>query len=122
MTPKDMDTGMGTEMTLAGTLKAPHTLEGIVATSSHRWIYPLLIAQAGTFLFFGSLCSAQQVTPSINSNLEQTAGTTSTRRSLTPSSGPTALPDDFTKLRLDVGYQLELERFIAPRRERRNRL
>lgn len=81
-----------------------------MATISRKCI---LIAQAGTLLAFGSLCKAQ-VSPAINSNLEQTAGTTSTRRSLSPPAGPTALPDDFTKLRLDTGYQLELEVYGAP--------
>jgi polysaccharide export outer membrane protein len=85
-----------------------------MATISHKYLFSLLIAQAGGLLVFGSLCRAQQVSPSISSNLEATAGTTSTRRSLSPSAGPTALPDDFTKLRLDTGYQLELEVYGAP--------
>lgn len=85
-----------------------------MATIPHKCLHYLLIAQAGGLLAFGSLCMAQQVSPAISSNLEQTAGTTSTRRSLSPSTGPAALPDDFAKLRLDTGYQLELEVFGAP--------
>lgn len=85
-----------------------------MATISRRCIRSLLIAPASTLLALGSLCTAQQVSPTISSNLEQTAGTTSTRRSLSPSAGPAALPDDFAKLRLDTGYQLELEVFGAP--------
>ena len=79
-----------------------------------RYLIYFLIAQAGGLLTFGPICRAQQVSPAISSNLEQTAGNTSTRRSLSPSSGPAALPDDFAKLRLDVGYQLELEVFGVP--------
>lgn len=85
-----------------------------MATIPHKSIGRLLIAQALGSLVFGSMCPAQQVSPAISSNLEQTAGTTSTRRSLSPSGGPTALPDDFTKLRVDTGYQLELDVFGAP--------
>jgi len=85
-----------------------------MAIISYRCIHNLVIAQVGTLLAFGSLCPAQQVSPAISSNLEQTAGTTSTRRSLSPSAGPAALPDDFAKLRLDTGYQLELDVFGAP--------
>lgn len=85
-----------------------------MATISHKYLFYLLIAQAGGLLVFGPLCGAQQVSPTISSNLEQTAGTTSTRRSLSPSTGPAALPDDFAKLRLDTGYQLDLEVFGAP--------
>lgn len=84
-----------------------------MATIPHKYLHYLLIAQAGGLLAFGSLCRAQ-VSPAISSNLEQTAGTTSTRRSLSPSAGPTALPDDFSKLRLDTGYQLGLDVFGAP--------
>lgn len=76
----------------------------------HKYICYFLIAQAGSIL----ACAAQQISPTVSSNLEQTAGTTSTRRSSSPSSGPIALPDDFTKLRLDTGYSLELEIFGAP--------
>jgi polysaccharide biosynthesis/export protein len=85
-----------------------------MATISHKYIHYFLTAQTCGLLVFGSLCRAQQVSPAISSNLEQTAGTTSTRRSLSPSAGPAALPDDFSKLRLDAGYQLELEVFGAP--------
>jgi polysaccharide biosynthesis/export protein len=85
-----------------------------MATISRKCVRNLLIAQACTLLAFASLCRAQQGSPVINANLEQTAGTTSTRRSLSPSAGPTALPDDFTKLRLDTGYQLELEVYGVP--------
>ena len=80
----------------------------------HRSVYCLLVAQAGCLLAIGSACKAQQVSPTVSSNLEQTAATTSTRRSVTPSSGPIALPNDFTKLRLDTGYLLDLEIFGAP--------
>jgi polysaccharide export outer membrane protein len=80
----------------------------------HKYICYFLIAQAGSLLTCGSACRAQQVSPTVSSNLEQTAGTTSTRRSSSPGSGPIALPDDFTKLRLDTGYSLELEVFGAP--------
>jgi polysaccharide biosynthesis/export protein len=70
---------------------------------------------ATIMLACGPFSKAQQVSPAINSNLEQTAGTTSTRRSLSPSSGgPSILPEDFSKLRLDTGYQLELDVFGAP--------
>jgi polysaccharide biosynthesis/export protein len=85
-----------------------------MATISHKYLFYLLIVQVGGLLFVTSQCSAQHVSPVISSNLEQTAGTTSTRRSVTSAAGPTALPDDFTKLRLDVGYQLELEVFGVP--------
>jgi polysaccharide export outer membrane protein len=85
-----------------------------MATIPHKSIGRLLIAQALGLLVLGSLCPAQQVSPTISSNLEQTAGTTSTRHSLSPSAGPAALPDDFAKLRLDTGYQLELDVFGAP--------
>jgi len=85
-----------------------------MVTVSRKCIHNLLIAQAGALLVFGTVCRAQQVSPAISSNLEQTAGTTSTRRSLTASAGPTVLPDDFTKLRLNTGYQLELEVYGAP--------
>jgi polysaccharide export outer membrane protein len=84
-----------------------------MATISRKSVHNLLIAQACIVLAFGSHCGAQ-VSPAISANLEQTAGTTSTRRSLGPSVGPTALPDDFTKLRLNTGYQLELEVYGAP--------
>jgi polysaccharide export outer membrane protein len=84
-----------------------------VATISYKYIFYLLIVQAAGLLAFSSLCRAQ-VSPTISSNLEVTAGTTSTRRSLSPNTGPAALPDDFTKLRLDTGYQLDLEVFGAP--------
>ncbi len=85
-----------------------------MATISRKCSFYLLIAQAGSLLVFGSPCRAQQASPAISSNLEVTAGTTSTRRSLSPSAGPTALPDDFAKLRLNAGYQLELEIYGAP--------
>ena len=83
-----------------------------MATISRKSVHSLLIAQACIVLACGSHCGAQ-VSPTISANLEQTAGTTSTRRSLSPSVGPTALPDDFTKLRLNTGYQLELEVYGA---------
>jgi polysaccharide biosynthesis/export protein len=85
-----------------------------MAIISRKCIYDLLIAQAVILLPVGSLCRAQQVSPAISSNLEQTAGTTSTRRSLSPSAGPSALPEGFAKLRLDTGYQLDLDVFGAP--------
>jgi polysaccharide biosynthesis/export protein len=85
-----------------------------MAAISYKTLLCLLIAPAGSLIISGSLCQAQQVSPAISSNLEQTAGTTSTRRSLTASGGPVALPDDFTKLRLDAGYQLDLEVYGAP--------
>ena len=85
-----------------------------MAIISYRCFHNLVIAQVGTLLAFGSVCSAQQVASSISSNLEQTAATTSTRRSLSPGSGPIALPNDFTKLRLDTGYSVELEVFGVP--------
>jgi polysaccharide export outer membrane protein len=94
-------------------LKLVQRRGAIMATVPHKFIGGLLIAQACGLLVLGSLCSAQQVSPTISSNLDQTAGTTSTRRSLSPSAGPTALPDDFSKLRLDTAYQLELEVFGA---------
>jgi polysaccharide biosynthesis/export protein len=84
-----------------------------MATSSRKNIPYLLIAKV-VFLACGLPTRAQQASPAINSNLEQTAGTTSTRRSLSPGTGPAALPDDFAKLRLDTGYQLELEVFGVP--------
>src|SRR5215469_14928432 len=105
-----MDTATKTTARV-GTMKSAHTREGIMVTISRRCICTLLIAPATTLLTFGSMCRAQQVSPSISSNLEQTAGTTSTRRSLSQSAGPSILPDDFAKLRLDIGYQLELEVF-----------
>jgi polysaccharide export outer membrane protein len=89
-----------------------------MATIPRKCILYLLIAQVGGLLGFGSACRAQQVSPTVNSNLEQTAGTTATRRSLSPSTGPMALPDDFAKLRLDTGYLLELEVFGAPEMSR----
>jgi polysaccharide export outer membrane protein len=85
-----------------------------MATIPHKSIGRFLIAQVFGVVVLGSPCGAQQVSPAISSNLEQTAGTTSTRRSLSPNSGPAVLPDDFAKLRLDTGYQLELEVFGAP--------
>jgi len=85
-----------------------------MAIVSHKCIHKVLIVHAWALLVFSSLCGAQQVSPAISANLEQTAGTTSTRRSLSSSAGPTALPDDFTKLRLSTGYQLELEVYSAP--------
>src|SRR6516165_5816091 len=96
-----------------GISKTPHAREGIMATILRKCIYPLLIAQATALLVFGPFCGAQQVSPAISSNLEQTAGTTSTRRSLSANSGPAVLPDDFAKLHLDTGYQLEMEVFGA---------
>jgi polysaccharide biosynthesis/export protein len=87
--------------------------EKTMAINSHKWIRNLLLAEASVLLAYSSLCSAQQVSPAISSNLEQTAGTTSTRRSLTSTGGPAALPDDFAKLRLGTGYQLEFEVFGA---------
>src|SRR5215469_8285203 len=115
MTPKDMDTGTAMKRMLrADILKTAHPREGIMATISRKCTHTLLITQACILLISGTLCDAQQVSPAISSNLEQTAGTTSTRRSLNPSVGPTALPEDFTKLRLDTGYQLELEVYGAP--------
>jgi polysaccharide biosynthesis/export protein len=84
-----------------------------MGTGSRKKIHYLLLAQI-ILLSSGTFSRAQLASPTINSNLEQTAGTTSTRRSLTPNSGPAALPDDFAKLRLDTGYQLELEVFGAP--------
>jgi polysaccharide export outer membrane protein len=81
----------------------------------HKYICYFLIAQAaGIIVACGSACRAQQVSASVSSNLEQTAGTSSTRRSSSPYSGPIALPDDFNKLLLDTGYSLELEVFGAP--------
>src|SRR5580704_7120345 len=104
ITPKDM--GMDTAIETArrvSTLKTAHTLERIMAIVSHKCIHKVLIVHAWALLVFSSLCGAQQVSPAISANLEQTAGTTSTRRSLSSSAGPTALPDDFTKLRLSTG-------------------
>jgi polysaccharide biosynthesis/export protein len=86
----------------------------MMAAIRRKYVYCLLIAQAASILTIGSTCTAQQVSPTISSNLEQTTATTSTRRSLSPSSGPVALPNDFTKLRLDTGYSVELEVFGAP--------
>lgn len=85
-----------------------------MATISRRYVCCLLIAQAGCLLVIGSACKAQQVSPMVSSNLEQTAATTSTRRSVSPNSGPIALPNDFTKLLLDTGYSVDLEIFGAP--------
>jgi polysaccharide export outer membrane protein len=86
----------------------------MMAAIWRKSVYWLLIAHAGSTLAVGSVCRAQQVSSTIGSNLEQTAATTSTRRSLSPGSGPIALPNDFTKLRLDTGYSVELEVFGAP--------
>src|SRR5258707_250282 len=115
MTRKDMGTGTAMDITRsAGILKIVQGQGIIMATIPHKSIGRLLIAQAFGLLVLGSLCRAQQVSPAISSNLEQTAGTTSTRRSLSPSAGPAALPDGFSKLRLDTACQLELEVFGAP--------
>jgi len=84
-----------------------------MAIIPHKYSRCFLITSIVGLLASDGPCGAQQVSPSISSNLEQTAGTTSTRRSLSSNAGPTALPDDFTKLRLDTGYQLELEVYGA---------
>ncbi len=57
-------------------------------------------------------CHAQ-VSSTINSNLEQTAGTSSTRRAIQPSS-TMARPVDFDKLRISPGDVLEMNIFGIP--------
>lgn len=77
---------------------------------------PIVVAlvSTATQLLLSGLCAAQQNSPVISSNLEQTAAVISTRRPLTSNGGPTVLPDDFAKLRLAPGYQLEMEVFGVP--------
>jgi polysaccharide biosynthesis/export protein len=81
-----------------------------------RNISPFVVAFAcaATQVVLCGLCDAQQNSPVIGSNLEQTAAVTSTRRALASNGGPTVLPDDFTKLRLASGYQLEMAVFGVP--------
>jgi polysaccharide export outer membrane protein len=59
-----------------------------------------------------SLAASAQVSLTVSSNLEQTAGTTSRGRSAALASG--AHPDDFDKLHLDYGDTLQLSVFGAP--------
>ncbi len=63
-----------------------------------------------------SLNARAQVSSTVTSNLEQTAGTASSRRS-TPVGNSMAHPDDFDKLLLESGDTLQMSVFGAPEME-----
>ena len=72
----------------------------------------IAVAIAGTGYATQGIAAAQ-ASPILSSNVEQTASTTSRGRSAptSGSNGPTALPDDFTKLVIAPGFVLEFDVF-----------